>query len=303
MNQVSHSDSPRVLITGIDGFTGRYLTSALRELGMQVFGTSRNIDDNNKNICTLNLNDRTMLAEFIDYAQPNYVVHLAAVSFVGNAEIQPIYETNVVGTRNLLSTLSDYDGDIIKIILASSANIYGNSENDNLAEDAPFNPANDYAISKVAMEYVANLWSKTLPITIVRPFNYTGPGQSDRFLIPKIVKHFKNNTKEIELGNTDIWRDFSDVRFVADAYCKLLSSNHDNGVFNVCSGRTYSLSEIITMMEDIAGYKIRVVQNPLFIRENEVKRLGGSNDRLIKAIGKINRIDIYQTLKDMYLSN
>ncbi|WET42748.1 GDP-mannose 4,6-dehydratase [Citrobacter enshiensis] len=134
-------------------------------------------------------------------------------------------------------------------MLASSANVYGNGTAGKLSESTVVNPANDYAVSKLAMEYMSHLWMDKLPIFITRPFNYTGVGQTDNFLLPKIVKHFKAKSPTIELGNIDVWRDFTDVRALSKAYVKLLHAKPFGEVINICSGRTYSLRKVIELCE------------------------------------------------------
>jgi len=165
-------------------------------------------------------------------------------------------------------------------------------------------PANDYAVSKLAMEYMARLWMERLPITIVRPFNYTGQGQHENFLLPKIVSHFKRGARDIELGNLHVWRDFSDVRMVVDSYCRLVELGGElaGQTFNVCSGMGHSLGEVLDMMAGIAGYRINVSVNPAFVRSNEVVRLVGSNAKLQAAIGTLHQRPLAETLRWMYES-
>jgi len=169
-----------------------------------------------------------------------------------------------------------------------------------LNEKVPPAPANDYAVSKLAMEHMASLWKERLPIITTRPFNYTGVGQSEKFLLPKIVDHFRRRAAVIELGNIEVARDFQDVRFVANAYCRLLDADAVGQVVNICSGSAYSLTEVIRMMEEIAGYQIEVRVNPAFVRANEVARLVGSNRKLHELIGSLNIIPLQQTLRWMY---
>ncbi len=286
----------RALITGLDGFTGRYLAGALEAAGYRVFGTVHGAEPKGPDQIAVDLCDRAGLGRVVAEVCPDVVVHLAAISFVAHGDVDAIYRVNVVGTRNLLEALSSVAKKPSAVLLASSANIYGNSLVSPIDESVPPNPANDYAVSKLAMEYMARLWMDRLPIVIVRPFNYTGVGQAPQFLLPKIVGHFQRREKAIELGNIDVERDFSDVRFVTQAYCRLLQKAPAGRVFNVCSGTAWSLKDILAMMAEIAGYEIEVRVNPAFVRGNEVKRLEGSHRRLFDVIGDLPVIPLRETL-------
>jgi nucleoside-diphosphate-sugar epimerase len=150
------------------------------------------------------------------------------------------------------------------------------------------------------MEYVARLYMNRLPIIIARPFNYTGRGQAEHFLIPKIVAHARRRASFIELGNLDVARDFSDVRTVVSCYRRLLETPVAvGGTFNVCSGRVYSLRDVLSIVREISGHEMEVRINPAFVRENEVKVLLGSRARLESAIGKVDDIPLDETLRWM----
>ncbi|AIO33587.1 NAD-dependent epimerase/dehydratase family protein [Burkholderia pseudomultivorans] len=300
MNVASRSDAPRALVTGLGGFTGDYLAQSLRAAGYRVFGTAHGSDAVGPDVYRVDLCDRAELAKVVADVQPDVVAHLAAIAFVAHGDADAIYRTNVVGTRNLLEALSGLQNRPDAVLLASSANIYGNSAVEIIDESVEPNPANDYAVSKLAMEYMARLWSDKLPIVIARPFNYTGVGQSPKFLLPKIVSHFQRGERVIELGNIDVERDFSDVRRVVEAYRRLLQLAPVGGVFNVCSGRAVSLKSVIATMERIAGYTIEVRVNPAFVRANEVRRLQGDDSRLQAAVGALEDIPLESTLRWMF---
>ena len=227
-------------------------------------------------------------------------MHLAAVSFVGHADPTDFYRVNVVGTANLLEAIATHAPDVRKVLLASSANVYGNADGAPLTEARPFAPTNHYAASKVAMELMAANWFDRLPIVVTRPFNYTGPGQSPSFLVPKIVSHFARGERTIELGNVDVERDFSDVRTVAEAIRRLLAADVRSCALNVCSGEAVSLRQVITQVEAIAGYPIEVRVNPAFVRANDIRRLTGDPTALTRAIGPLARTPFARTLEDLY---
>lgn len=281
----------RVLVTGLTGFTGRYVQAALQQYGWQVWGLGAQPAPANLGIPTQNylqadLLDGTALVQAVAQARPHAVIHLAAIAFVGHCDADAFYCVNLLGTRHLLAALAALPQPPARVLLVSSANIYGNQAEGMLDEATPPQPANDYAVSKLAMEHMARLWAAQLPITIVRPFNYTGVGQSGDFLLPKIVAHFRRRASCIELGNLDVWRDFSDVRAVADAYCRLLDAPAAVGTtVNVCSGLSHSLREVISIAEQITGHTLQVNVNPAFVRANEVKTLLGNPARLHALIG------------------
>lgn len=288
----------RALITGLAGFTGKYVSHELEQAGYTVYGTGIAVSDL-PNYFQVDLLDKQDLSELIQEIQPHVVVHLAAVAFVGHGNADDFYRVNLIGTRHLLEALAVNARNLEAVLLVSSANVYGNTAHGMLSESTQPDPVNDYAVSKLAMEHMAKLWLSKLPLFIVRPFNYTGIGQSEDFLLAKIVAHFRRRAPVIELGNLDVWRDFSDVRTVAQAYSRLLEVKPLGQVVNICSGTSHSLREVIAMAENITGHKIEVRVNPDFVRPNEVKHLGGNSAYLQSLIGEIAAPPLEETIRWM----
>jgi len=302
MNAASRSEGERsrALITGLRGFTGRYVAAELQAAGYRVFGIDQGEETIGEGIFSADLCDRAAIADVVREVKPAVVAHLAAIAFVAHGDAEAMYRINILGSRNLLEALAACPTKPRCVLLASSANVYGNAEGEFLDEATPSAPANDYGVSKLAMEHMAALWQGQLPITVTRPFNYTGVGQHGNFLLPKIVSHFARGCTEIELGNLDVARDFSDVRDVAAMYRRLLEVAPSGETLNVCSSHVYTLAQVLEMMADIAGYRIKVNVNPAFVRANEVKRLSGSAARLTRLIGEMPRIKLAETLQWMY---
>lgn len=303
MSPAREGEGKRALITGLAGFTGRYVEQELRAAGYQVFGTTtpgHAVEGEGR--YAVDLGDRDAVAAMVREVQPDVVAHLAGIAFVGHADVEQIYKVNVVGTRNLLEALAALAKKPSAVLLASSANIYGNTDIEVIGEEVRAAPANDYAVSKLSMEYMARLWQDKLPLIVTRPFNYTGVGQHENFLLPKIVAHFRRADQKIELGNLHVARDFSDVRMVAASYRGLLAAAPAGQTFNICSGVAYTLGQALDMMADIAGYRIDVHVNPAFVRANEVARLVGDNRRLASVVGAIEPLPLSETLRWMYLA-
>ena len=292
----------RVLVTGSEGFTGRYVVAEFTRAGWEVWGAGVQPKPDKTRYLNINLLTPETLALIHERAKPHVVVHLAASAFVAKADPTSFYSVNLLGTRHLLEALSSAPTPPLCTILASSANVYGNSDLEVLDESSPTHPANDYAVSKLAMEYLAKTYMAKLGIVITRPFNYTGVGQEPRYLIPKIVNHFKARAPHIELGNTDVARDFSDVRDVAQAYRLLAEARPLGETFNLCSGEATALDTCIAMASEITGHNIEVRVNPEFVRENEIKKLRGSSEKIDGVIGRDRRYAIRDTLEWMLQS-
>ena len=265
----------RILLTGASGFTGRHFQVQATQEGHEVVPM------------VADLTDAAAVQQAVQAAgQVDAVVHLAAISFVGHANDAEFYAVNTVGTTHLLAALAglpaaERPG---KVLVASSANVYGNCPHSPIAETQPPAPVNHYAASKLAMEHMTMTFLDRLPIVITRPFNYTGPGQAKSFLIPKLVDHFVRKAPAIELGNLHVEREFNDVRMVTDAYLRLLAKGVAGEIYNVCSGMTYSLTEVIEIIRRLTGHSIEVTVNPAFVRANEVHRLCGDPSKLLRNI-------------------
>ena len=277
----------RLLVTGADGFTGRHFVASARACGNEVVALQAN------------LNDRDALIQEVAHVAPEAVAHLAAISFVGHADASTFYGVNVIGTLNLLDALAALAQPLRSVLLASSANVYGNCEQSPITEAQPPAPVNHYAMSKLAMEYMARTYLDRLPLFFVRPFNYTGPGQAESCVIPKLVAHFARRAEAVELGNLDLEREFNDVRFVCEAYLQLLQKAKPGDVYNVCSGKPVTLKSVLALLSQITGHQVQVKVNPAFVRNNEIHRLCGLPAKLENCICRFSNPTLEETLQWM----
>src|SRR5687768_12347158 len=232
----------RVLITGIEGFTGRYLRAVLERQGFEVHGITHH-EPQEPADSRIDLLDREALSQHVQALRADYFIHLAAITFVAHDDAAEIYSVNVIGSLNLLEAVARAGTPVKKIVLASSANVYGRPARSPVDESTPAAPVNHYGVSKYAMELMAARWFDRLPILLVRPFNYTGVGQDVKFLIPKLVKCFRERSPELDLGDTTVVREFMDVRDVGEAYSHLLLSTGASEHVNLCSGIGHRLDQ------------------------------------------------------------
>ncbi len=285
-----------VLVTGASGFTGRYLVPALQRAGFRVAGLGQGTGSaaDVEQVC--DLSDAGAVRAAVQAVRPHYVVHLAALAFVGHGDPLDFYRVNVLGTLNLLEALDTLAERPEKVVVASSANVYGRPDREVLTEETCPAPVNHYACSKLSMEHLVRNWFDRLPVVIARPFNYTGIGQDGQFLVPKIVRHFRQKEPRMELGNLEVSRDFLDVRDVALAYVALLESGCHSEVYNVCSGTAISLKTILETAGRLAGHPLEVTVNPAYVRRDEIAILRGSPAKLAEATGFAPRYRFEDTL-------
>jgi GDP-6-deoxy-D-talose 4-dehydrogenase len=277
----------RIAVTGADGFTGRHFIDTARRAGHETIALKSD------------LTDAAALADEVLGLRFEAVMHLAAIAFVGHQNDRAFYDVNLFGTLNLLDALSKAGRPLRRVLLASSANVYGNCEHSPIGELQPPAPLNHYAASKVAMEMMARARFPELPLVVVRPFNYTGPGQELQFVIPKLVDHFRRRAPRVTMGNLHVQREYNDVRLVSDAYLRLLEAPRAERVYNVCTGVTHDFNAVIGMLQELTGHHIEVDVDPQFVRANEVHRLRGDPARLVGTIGPLAHYGLMDTLRWM----
>lgn len=280
----------KALITGSSGFAGKHLQNQMKNFGFEVYNLKSNILDKNS------------LKHELSQVNPNYIIHLAASSFVGDENISEMYRVNILGTSHLLESCIGLKK-IKNVVLTSSANVYGSNSCKKTSENINPAPVNHYAISKYSMEKLVNIYKEHFSIVISRPFNFTGVGQNEKFIIPKLISAFKRKEKIIKLGNLDVSREFNDVNFFCEATMMLLLHAKPNEIFNICTGKTHNLRELIKYLCLYFNYEPDFVTDSTFTRQNEIKIIGGCDEKLLSlqksSKFKLSDISLEETINKM----
>lgn len=273
----------RVLVTGMDGFTGVYLASRLKASGCEAIALQSD------------LTDADALNAELASLRPDRVIHLAGKAFVADRDVTSFYMVNQIGTYNLLEAVARAVPDT-HVLIASSAAMYQGVDGEPITETTSIQPPSHYAMSKWFMELGASFWRDRMQITVARPFNYTGVGQPAHFLVPKIVEHFRQKKADILLGNLEISRDFSDVRAVVGAYVQLSLAAVPTPLVNICSGSVWSIRQIIEFASKTTGHQLEVSTNPAFVRANDVAVLRGDPAHLRQLLPEWAPVPFSETL-------
>lgn len=279
----------RIFVTGASGFVGRAIVKELLAQNATIMALDRaayDFADNRVVFSNTNLLDKDGLAKDIAAFNPTGVIHLAAIASPVYGNIAELYDINIHGTENLLDVLHDKCAKNTRVILTSTAGVYGNSDKEFINEDTPYNPQNHYSFSKMITEYIAKAYKEDLDIRIIRPFNIIGVGQNENFLVPKLVKAFAEKQSVLLVGNMNTYRDFVDIDFAAKLFGKaVLDLKMEYDVLNMCAGKGTRGQDILDILQELTGYTPKVEVNPQFLRKNEIMRLVGDPTRCNQFMG------------------
>lgn len=304
----------RALITGASGFAGSWLVRACAQAGDEVIalsrrGTVRRTGEapNAVTGVSVDLRDGEGVRAAVARARPDVVYHLAALSSVGRSWESPAQtlSENTATAVNLLEALRR-EAPGARVVWVSTCEVYGVPDALPLAESAPIQPANPYAVSKASAEMLAAVYARAhdLDIIRVRPFSHSGPGQRPIFLLASLTRQAAEGRRRgvsqltVVTGNPHTRRDFTDVRDVVRAY-RLLAEHAPAGVYNVSTGASVSAAEQVALLgELIAPIAIRHEVDPARVRASEVMDLRGDHAALTAATGWEPEIPLRQTMAE-----
>jgi GDP-4-dehydro-6-deoxy-D-mannose reductase len=300
-----------ILITGVGGFVGRHLAGFCRERGAELAGIGRGERPDLPELSAyerIDVTDAKATREAIARLRPEWVFHLAGEASVARSWEAPgdVIAGNVTGALNLLEAIR-LEAPEAAVLMACSGEEYGPPQVLPVDESHPLEPQNPYATSKVMVDQLARFYADIHGLRVVRTraFNHAGPGQSDTYVVGRFAHQIAqaeadtppSGRSEISTGNLMVRRDFCDVRDVVRAYWMALESG-ETGVFNVCSGRSTAVSDILTALAALSSLDVECRIDPSRLRNNEVMEIRGSHEKLTKATGWQPEIELADTLRE-----
>jgi GDP-4-dehydro-6-deoxy-D-mannose reductase len=285
------------LVTGGAGFAGSHLIDLLSGGdGVVPAAPSR---------AELELCDGGAVRAYVAATQPSVVFHLAAFSSPSSSWEQPEQAVlpNIEMTVNVLEAVR-HEAPEATVVLVGSGQVYGEPRELPVTEDAPLSPGNPYAVSKAAGDLLGGQYATAFGMRVVRlrPFNHAGPGQEDEYVISSLARQVaaaeaaRATEAVLRTGDPESARDFTDVRDVVRAYA--LAAELADGAFNVCSGRSISVAELVEAVTAHARIPVRHEVDPARLRANDVRNMRGSHDRLTEATGWTPQISLDVTVRD-----
>jgi len=310
----------RIIITGFSGFVSGHFVDYLEKnkirseiLGIDINQPSidyHNYKYSNVEFKQIDLLNTELLEKIIYEFQPEYLLHLASYSSVGFSWKNPSlsFRNNINIFLNLMEIIRMISPRC-RVLSVGSSEEYGSVDETKLPlrEEYSLQPLSPYGVARVSQENLSRVYSEGygLDIIMTRSFNHIGPGQKDIFVISSFAKQLveikKGLKKEKKLitGDISVSRDFLDVRDVVDAYYKLFINGKRGEVYNICSGKGVGLSEIIDIFCSILDITVELLTDKNLIRPNENKVIFGTNEKLKKATGWDNKIQLNDSLKDI----
>ncbi|MHC4236539.1 MAG: GDP-mannose 4,6-dehydratase [Planctomycetota bacterium] len=311
------------LVTGADGFVGQHLVAELLKQGEDVVGAVQRTPPRLTTLAdeeaarvqwtAMDLERGDTVEALVDGVDADRVFHLAGLASPLASFGEPVssLRVNVVGTLFLLEALARRrrTGKTDPVILISgSAHVYGAaaSRYRPLTEESPLEPLSPYAVSKAAQEMLGLQYHRgfALPVIVTRSFNHTGPGQSPSFVAPHLAAQVHalrqgGGKGAVRLGNADARRDFTDVRDVVRAYVALTDRGRIGEVYNVCSGFSYAVRDLLAVLAGLAGVDVETETDPQSTRPADVPEMLGSYARLAADTGWSPQIEIRSSLADL----
>ncbi len=309
----------RALITGITGFAGSHLAEFIlaNHPDVEVYGIMRwrsrteNIEGIQQRVQLIecDLRDATSVKTLLGQVRPDKIFHLAAQSYVPSSWNAPAESltTNVLGQLNIFEAVRELDIEPW-IQIACSSEEYGLVHEDELPikETNPLRPLSPYAVSKVGQDYLGYQYHMSFGMNVVRTrgFNHDGPRRGDVFVSSNFAKQLIEVEKGkrpavLYVGNLEARRDFTDVRDIVRGYWLSLERCEAGEVYNLCSGKAYSIQEVLDRLIEISGVKVKIEEDPARLRPSDVPVLLGDYSKFNKATGWAPEIPYDKTLADM----
>jgi GDP-4-dehydro-6-deoxy-D-mannose reductase len=299
----------RVLITGITGFVGSHLAEYALDKGVEVIGTVRarsrldHIEGVRPRLRLVesDLRDASSVRCLLHDIRPNWIVHLAAQSYVHASFNAPseCLQTNIACQMNLLEGLR-VEGLAPRFLAVGSSEEYGFVEEHEtpILETHPLRPLSPYAVSKAAQDMLGYQYWKSyaIPIIRTRAFNHSGPRRGEVFA----TSTFARQVAEIEVGNLDPRRDFSDERDIVRGYWSLMERGTPGDVYNLCSGQAWAIREVLDFL--LAASKtpdVKIEPRADRLRPADVPLLVGDAGKILRTTGWKTEIRFEDTLRDL----
>ena len=302
----------KCLITGFNGFCGKHLANLFEE---KIYGLSRFISDTffrnypNAFFYQCDLTDASRTHHVIQEIEPDCIFHLAAESSVASSFDNPadLMNNNIASQINIFEAVRSLELDT-RILIAGSSEEYGLVSEDDIPvnETCSFNPLSTYAVSKVSQDMLAYQYHKSYDMDIVRvrSFNLTGPGRPHSYALSSFAYQIAQIEKRsqkgiISVGNLEAKRDYTDVRDAVKGYLQLAQKAESGSVYNLCSGKAYSLKDLLDILISFSTADIDVKVDPDKFRPSDIPVMKGDNTKIKNDIGWASSIPIHTTLLDL----
>lgn len=310
-------NKPTLLVTGASGFVGSHVIDACQGYKIIAASNEEQTYKNHEDVTSviLDITDPSQVTDLIKKYKPEYILHLAGIAISWEKDIRKLFDINTFGTMHIydavVASLEDDANYTPKIVYVSSAEVYGNTDNQtSITEISPLRPMNPYAASKAAAEALSSayVYGKGLNIVVVRPFAHIGPRQGLGFFVPDMISQIvaieKNpSLNPLKVGNTDAIRDYLDVRDVAQAYKKIIETEIAPGeIINICSGKGRKIQDMLDTLIEMSDVDVMVEHDSSRMRQSKVPIFVGNHDKLTTLTGWMPSYDVHDSLKDVLSS-